>query len=195
MESTKLNTYTGDSMSEKCQPDDPQRCQGVTPHGQCEYLSVEGTDRCDYHSKSGAKKQLEKRRIERYLIDNEHLRKSYLRQNNDAHYLDLKDEIALTHAMIERRLSMIQTDQDMIMAIGPFTALVQRLESMKISLMKLQQQLGLVLGKEELRQLAALFAQILDEEFDGMDDKEVRMEKLLERLVVAIEEAGTKPQE
>lgn len=179
-------------MSEKCSPDDPRRCQGVTPHGQCEYLSVEGSERCEYHSRGQGQKKLNRQRIERYLIDNEELRKSYLRQNNDAHYLDLKDEISLTHAMIERRLNAIKTDADVMMAIGPFTQLVQRLESMKISLMKLQQQLGLVLGKDELRQLAATFAQVLDEELDGLDDKEDRMERLLERLVVAIEAAGTK---
>ena len=178
-------------MSEKCSPDDPRRCQNVTPHGQCQYLSVEGSERCHFHSSGGNTRQLERKRVERYLIDNEELRKSYLRQNDDAHYLDLKDEISLTHAMIERRLNSIHTDQDVMMAIGPFTQLVQRLESMKISLMKLQQQLGLVLGKDELRQLAATFAVVLDEELDGMEDKEERMERLLERLVVAIETAGT----
>lgn len=182
-------------MGQKCSPDDPQRCQGVTPDGQCEYLSVEGTNRCEYHSKGHGKRNLEVKRIERYLIDNEELRKSYLRQNNDAHYLDLKDEISLTHAMIERRLSMIRTDQDMMMAIGPFTQLVQRLESMKISLMKLQQQLGLVLGKDELRQLASTLAAILDEELEGMEDKEERMDRMLERLVIAIETAGTKKED
>jgi len=178
-------------MSDKCSPDDPQRCQGVTTDGQCQYLSVAGHDRCEYHSKGGGKRKLEQKRIERYMIDNEELRKSYLRQNNDAQYLDLRDEISLTHAMIERRLSMIRTDQDVMMAIGPFTQLVQRLESMKISLMKLQQQLGLVLGKDELRQLASSLAQILDEELDGMDDKEERMDRMLERLVIAVETAGT----
>lgn len=176
----------------KCRPDDPRRCKGTTPDGQCEYLSVEGTDKCSYHSKGHGDRNVAKKRIERYLIDNEQIRQSYLRQNNDAHYLDLKDEIALTHAMLERRLSMIHTDQDIMMAIGPFTQLVQRLESMKTSLMKLQQQLGLVLGKDELRQLASTFAQVLDEELDGLEDKEERMDTLLERLVVAIEEAGTK---
>lgn len=175
----------------KCRPDDPKRCKGTTPNGQCEYLSVEGTDRCSYHSKGHGERKLNQKRIERYLIDNEQIRQSYLRQNNDEHYLDLRDEIALTHAMIERRMSMIHTDQDIMMAIGPFTQLVQRLESMKISLMKLQQQLGLVLGKDELRQLAGTFAKVLDEELDGIEDKEDRMEKLLERLVIAIEEAGT----
>jgi CRISPR/Cas system CSM-associated protein Csm2 small subunit len=129
------------------------------------------------------------------MIDNQELRASYLRQNNDAQYLDMRDEISLTHAMIERRLSMIKTDADVMCAIGPFTQLVQRLESMKISLMKLQTQLGLVLGKDELRQLASHLAQILDEELEGMEDKENRMDRMLERLVIAIEDAGKKKEE
>lgn len=182
-------------MSEKCSPDDPRRCQGVTPHGQCQYLAVPGNDRCEYHSQGTGERKLRQKRVERYLIDNEQLRKSYLRQNDDAHYLDLKDEIALTHAMIERRLNAIQTDADVMMAIGPFTQMVQRLESMKISLMKLQQQLGLVLGKDELRQLAIVFANVLDEELDGLEDKETRMEAILERLFVAVEQAGTKKED
>jgi hypothetical protein len=165
---------------------------GVTPHGQCEYLAVDGSKKCNYHAKGLNTRKLEKKRVERYLIDNEHLKESYLRQNNDKEYLDLRDEIALTHAMIERRMNIIKTDADVMMAIGPFTQLIQRLESMKISLMKLQQQLGMVLGKDEFRQLASVFAQILDEELDGLDDKDERMGRLLERLVIAIENAGQK---
>jgi hypothetical protein len=182
-------------MGEKCSPDDPRRCTGVTPHGQCEYLAVEGSETCEYHSGGHNERKLTRKRIERYLIDNEQLRKSYLRQNDDAHYLDLKDEISLTHAMIERRLNAIQTDADVMMAIGPFTQLVQRLESMKLNLMKLQQQLGLVLGKDELRQLAVKFAEVLDNELDGIEDKEERMDRILEQLVVAIESAGKKGEE
>lgn len=179
-------------MSEKCSPDDPRRCQGVTPNGQCQYIATEGAKFCRYHSRGASERKLEQHRIERYLIDNEELRKSYLRQAGDTHYLDLKDEISLTHAMIERRLNTIKTDADMVMAVGPFTQLIQRLESMKISLMKLQQQLGLVLGKDELRQLAAVMAQILDEELEGIDGKEERMDNICERLFVAIEKAGRK---
>jgi hypothetical protein len=182
-------------MSEKCSPDDPRRCQGVTPHGQCEYLAVEGNKNCEYHSQGTGERKLTQKRVERYLIDNQDLRQSYLRQNNDAHYLDLKDEISLTHAMIERRLNAIKTDADVMMAVGPFTQLVQRLESMKISLMKLQQQLGLVLGKDELRQLASTMANVLDVELEGIEGKEEKLDRILEQIVVAIEEAGTKKEE
>lgn len=177
-------------MSEKCSADDPNRCQGVTPHGQCEYLAVEGSDRCNYHSRGKAEVNLAKAKKERYLIDNEQIRKAYLRLRGDEDYLDLKEEIDLTHAMIERRLNAIKTDADAIMAIGHYTQLIQRLESMKISLMKLQQQMGMVLNKESIFRLAGVFAQILDEELDNIEDKEERMDRLMERLVTAIEAAG-----
>lgn len=179
-------------MGEKCSIDDPRRCMGVTPHGQCEYLAVEGSKKCHYHTSGRNTRDLAKERVARYLIDNELLKESYQRQNNDKEYLDLRDEIALTQALLERRLNGIKTDTDVMMSIGPATQLLKLLESMKISLMKLQQQLGMVLGKDELRQLASDFAQILDEELEGLDDKHDRMERLLERLVVSIEEAGKK---
>lgn len=182
-------------MSEKCSPDDPRRCQGVTANGQCEYLAREGEKFCTFHSKGASDRRFEKKEAERYLIDNADLRQSYLRQRDDKDYLDLKDEILLVQAVLERRLNAIRTDADMMMAIGPVTQLIQRLESMKISLMKIQQQLGLVLGKDHLRALAAQFASILDEELDGVDGKEDRMERICERLFEAIEQSGKQESE
>lgn len=178
-------------MAEKCSPDDPGRCQGVTPNGQCGYLAVGGDTFCDYHSKGASGRALERKRVDRYMIDNEQIKEAYKRHNNDEAYLDLRDDIALVHAMVERRLNTVKTEADSILAVGHFNALMGRLESMKISLMKLQQQLGLVLGKNELRVLADAMARILDEELEGLDDKEERMDRMIERLFVAVEEAGS----
>ncbi len=177
-------------MSEKCSPDDQNRCQGVTGDGQCQYLAGEGGKFCNYHSKGGVSRNKQKRDVERYLIQDEELRKAYNRQKDDKGYLSLKEEIYLIHVLLEKRMNMIKDDATCMMAVGPVTQLVQRLESMKISLMKIQQQLGLVLGKDELRQLAHTIADILSEELDGIDDKEKRMENICERLFTAIEGAG-----
>lgn len=179
-------------MSEKCSPDDPRRCQGVTPHGQCEYLAVEGSKFCNYHSNGAAPVKAERKKTERYMIDNQSLRSSYLRQQDDAEYLNLRDEILLATAVLERRLNTLKTDSDVIMAVGPVSQLLQRLESMKISLLKLQTQLGLVIGKDELRSLAQEIATILDEELEGIEDKDDRLDRIAERLFVAIEAAGRK---
>ena len=97
--------------------------------------------------------------------------------------------------MVERRLNAIKTDADVMMAVGPFNNLMQRLESMKISLMKLQQQLGLVLGKNELRLLAIDVADILSDELDDVDRKEERIDRIIEKLFIAIENAGGKEEE
>lgn len=177
--------------TDKCKPDDPNRCQGVVQDGQCQYLAVEGSKFCEYHcgnARGGNRTQ--ERKKERYLIDNQELRRSYLRQHDDRDYLSLKDEILLTQALLERRLNSIKTDADIMMAIGPVNQLIQRLESMKIALLKIQQTLGLVLGKDELRILARDMAQILDEELEGIVDKDVRMDSICQRLFEAVESAG-----
>lgn len=180
-------------MTEKCKPDDPQRCQSVTKDGQCRYLSVEGSEHCAYHSgNQRGGDQLAHRQKERYLIDQEDLRQAYLRNNDDKGYLGLKDEISLVTALLQKRINSIATDADCTMAVGHVNILVQRLESMKINLIKIQSSLGLVLGKDELRVLARNMAQILDEELEGLDDKAERMDRIVERLFEAIETAGQK---
>lgn len=180
-------------MGEKCTPDDPQRCRGTTNDGQCQYLSIEGSEYCAYHNggvRGGS--NFQKKKVERYLIDEQELRRSYLRQADDKDYLSLKDEILLLQAVLERRLNSIRTDADLQMGIGHVNILVQRLESMKVNLLKIQSQLGLVLGKDELRILARDMATILDEELSGLEDKDERMDRICQRLFEAIEGAGKK---
>lgn len=183
-------------MTDKCAPDDPRRCHGTTPDGQCQYLALEGSEFCQFHSgKRLGNKQFEEKKTERYILENQALRQSYLRQKDDREYLSMKDEINLLTGFLEKRLNIMQTDADVIMATGHVTVLMQRLESMKINLLKLQQSLGMVLGKDEMRALARLMAEILDEELEGVDKKEERMDIIVERLFHAIEDAGRHPEE
>lgn len=183
-------------MTDKCAPDDPQRCQGTTPDGQCQYLAMEGSNFCPFHSgKRRGNNQLQEKKKERYIIENQELRQCYQRQLDDRGYLGLRDEIALLTGILEKRLNVAKTDADHIMATGQAIVLTQRLESMKINLMKLQQSLGMVLGKDELRVLARTMAEILDQELEGVDKKEERMDAICERLFHAIEDAGRTPDE
>ena len=180
-------------MTEKCNTDDPRRCQSVTRDGQCRYLSVEGSEHCAYHNgNQRGGNQLEQRKKDRYLIDQADLRQSYERFNDDKGYLGLKDEISLLSMILQKRINSIQSDADNMMAVGHINILTQRLESMKINLIKFQTSLGLVLGKDELRILARNMAQILDEELEGLPDKAARMDRIVERLFSEIENAGRK---
>lgn len=182
-------------MSEKCHPDDPRRCQHTTPHGQCEYLAVEDAKYCNYHSSGQSQRKLDLASKQRYQLDNIQLREAYTRLHDDQAYLELKDEISIVSMLLEKRINTIKTDSDLMMSVGPVNQLVQRLESMKISLMKIQQQLGLVLGKDQVRHLAVKMADILDDELGGIEDKDDRMERILKRICEAIEVAGREKSE
>jgi len=177
-------------MSEKCNPDDPRRCQGVTRDGQCEYLASDGSQFCDFHNSGAAIRRAEMAHKNRYVIEREGLKTTYDRHNRELDYLDMRDEITLLQGMLERRLNMATSQAEEMEAYRAILGYIQRLESMKINLMKIQQQIGLVLGKDELRILAKRIADILDIELEGVDEKEDRMERICEQLFEAIEQAG-----
>jgi hypothetical protein len=171
-----------------CEPDDPGRCQGMTHDGQCNQLSLSYSKFCKRHARGD---KTEEMNVERYLIDNQELRDSYMRQQGNKHYLNLEQEIHLIKMLIERRLNSIRTEADLTLSCAPIANLVARLESMKVALLKMEQQLGLVINKDDLNQLAREIAAVLDEELEGKDDKEELMERICIRVVEAIQSAGT----
>ena len=177
-------------MREKCAPNDPHRCQAAVPTGQCPYYAYEDAEMCENHLSDVGVARHKKRKVERYLIEQQDLRMSYLRQQDDHEYLDMKEEILLLQALLEQKINAITNKTELLTAIPGINALVQRLESMKSSLLKMQQELGLVLGKDAIRGLAVEIVNILDEELTGVTDKAERLEKIGTRIVSAIEKAG-----
>jgi hypothetical protein len=102
----------------------------------------------------------------------------------------MKQEILLLHALIEQKLNTIKHEADLTMAIPGVSQLLQRLESMKVNLMKIQQQLGITLSKDHLRHLAIDIATILDEELTGIPTKDELLEAISDRIFAAIEDSG-----
>lgn len=175
---------------EKCAPDDPRRCEGKAPDGQCQYLAEKGEKYCEKHLGIAGNARIRRKKVERYLIDQQELAASYNRQKDDRDYLDMKEEILLLQALLEQKINSIETKGELITAIPGINALVQRLESMKSTLLKMQRELGKVLGKEALRDFVKELGTILDEELTGVDNKGVIMEKIADRVIDALDEAG-----
>jgi len=175
---------------EKCAPDDPRRCTGKAPDGQCVYLALEGEEKCEKHLSHYGTERFRRQKVERYLIDQQELAASYSRQHDDKNYLDMKDEILLLQALLEQKINSIASKTELITAIPGINALVQRLESMKSTLLKMQRELGKVLGKDALREFVKDLATILDEELVGVENKGVVMEAIADRIMDALDEAG-----
>jgi len=175
---------------ERCTPGDPNRCQGITNDGQCRYLAVGASKYCDFHSHGTASRNEEKKELYSYFIQNKEINASFQRRLKDQNYLDLREDIQLTRALLERRLNLAKTFSEEIAAIKDVQGLILRLESMSISLQKLQQQLGLVLGKDQLRVFAKELALILKDELNDVKDRDQIIDRICERVFGALETAG-----
>lgn len=177
---------------ELCSPDDPKRCQGSTPSGQCTYLSVPESGKfCEKHLGTRGNNKIRQQRVERYLIDQHELAASYNRQKDDRDYLDMKDEILLLQALLEQKINSITTKTELITSIPGINTLVQRLESMKSTLLKMQRELGKVLGKDVLKDFVKELGTILDEELPD-ENKAIIMERVADRALYALENLGDK---
>lgn len=179
-------------MSEKCDLNDPRRCIGVSAKGQCDYLAIEGSRYCDFHQQLGHKKETQKA-IDQFLIEREELRNPYQRFSRESNYLDMRQTIGLLKMMIERRLNHAKNENDEIASFRDVESYIAKLTSMAIALQKLQEQMGLVLGKDELRHFAKDIGTILNEELEGVDGKEAKIDAICERIFESLDNTqGTK---
>lgn len=178
-------------MKEKCSPDDPCRCQAVTPHGQCQYLASEGDELCDFHNHGAARRKSSKQEVERYILDNHELRDRYERQQSDEDYLNLRKDICLLRALMEKRANMLKTDADYMMGTNAVLGIAQRLESMNISLLKLRQASNTMLGVDQLKAVALQIAEILSEELRDVPNQEEIIERIGQRIFEALEEIAS----
>jgi hypothetical protein len=96
---------------------------------------------------------------------------------------DLKEEIALARTLLERRLNSIKDQGDLIAATGQIVTLLTTIEKLVSSCHKIEQSLGILIGKERVMDLAKTVVTILLEELDGVEGYEGIIDRVGERLV------------
>ena len=176
-------------MTDHCSPDDPRRCIGITSSGQCGFLAVDGSRFCDFHSRPAQSGKVQKA-VDQFLIEREELRNPYQRFSKETNYLDMRQTIGLLKMMMERRLNHAKNKDEEIDAFRDVESYIAKLQSMAIALQKLQQQMGLVLGKDELRVFAKDIGNILNDELKGVKNKEAKIDAICERIFESLDAAG-----
>jgi hypothetical protein len=171
----------------RCHNDDPDRCQGVTERGQCTQLATEGSQFCTRHSrKPGAK--VESDRLRHYLLSNPMLQAKMDRQFGVEEVRSLREEIHLARVMIETRLDLIEPDDkgEMLAAFSSINTYLQTIEKLTSSCHKMEISLGSLLTKSSVFALGQDMVGILADELQGIDNYEEVIDRISERLVVAI---------
>lgn len=171
----------------RCDPADPQRCQSVLAEGQCPHLSIEGSDFCAVHAKV-PKAEMHKQRLQHYLLSNPELQTRLNRQASVEEVRSLREEIHLARMMVETRLDLIE-DGDrgaMLAAFSNVNTYLQTIEKLVSSCHRMEVSLGNLLSKASIFSLGQEIVNIMVDELEGIDDYEEIVDRISERVVVAI---------
>jgi hypothetical protein len=163
--------------------DDPQRCKKVTPSGQCEHRSLDGSDFCQIHGGALAARASERRQ---YLLDSVRHRERLQQFSEHSAVFSLKEEIGMSRLLIETRFNTLNDDEALVAAIPQLDKLMLTLSTLVDKAAKLEIQLGNVLTKDVVYALAQMFVTIVAEEVNQFPDHEEVVDRITSRIAEAV---------
>lgn len=165
-------------------PADPNRCKGAAPDGQCRAVAEPGSEYCKAHGGRSNKNEMETRS---YLLTQvDYKRRLAQLQAQSEPIRELKDAIALTHMLIEKRFNLIKDDNDLLAACGPLNSLLLTMERLVKSAVQLEQNLGALLSKPTVLNLGQTIVTIIIDELAGIPDYEERVDRINSRIFESI---------
>lgn len=166
---------------------DPHRCQANAPDGQCRNRAEHGSKYCRAHC--GRDMQpAEDRRGFLLAKAGDQVRLAQLSDEMEP-VKELRDVIALQHILIERRYNLIKNDNDLLAACGPLNQMIVSMEKLISSAHKIEQNLGELLARGAVLGLAKSMCQIVIDELEGIDDYEIIIDRITQRLVDTVRQA------
>jgi hypothetical protein len=163
---------------------DPTRCQHTCRSGQCQNLAVEGHDRCAIHL--GDPDYEAKKALRAYVLTNTDIAERAGRHTRVEELKSLREEIALCRSLVERRLDMIESNADFLAACGQVNTLFLTLEKLITSCHRLEVNLGSLLSKAAILDLAKEIVGILMDELEHIDGCEAIVDAVSERIIATI---------
>lgn len=172
---------------------DPRRCKGRAPDGQCRNVSVTGSDYCLAH---GGHDLTDMRKQQGFLLAKaeDQGRLSALSDTLEP-VKELRSTIALTHMLIEKRWNSVKDDTDLLTHCGPLNQMIATMEKLVSSCHRIETNLGELLARQAIIALAKDMVQIVIEELEGIDDYELIIDRITERLINTIRDADNSPKE
>lgn len=166
---------------------DPHRCQAGTRAGQCVSVAVEGSSFCTLHS---GVDQAPVRVLRQYLLNKaeDQTRLAYFAEHEDVK--SLRDEIALTRMLIERRFNMIQSRTDELAACEPLNRLLLTVERLVKTAHTLEQSLGSLLARNSVLRLAQQICQIIVDRLEGVPNYEQLVDTIILDILSTVSQAN-----
>lgn len=169
-------------------PADPNRCQGSSPDGQCMNLAVPGYVMCQAHGGKVARAEANGQRM--YNLTKAKYRNRMESLLGHSELKSLQNEITMLRLLLEDRFNVIDNEIDMMVACAPITSMVLAIGKLIKDCHQMEQSLGTLLPKTTVINIGQNIVQILSQELTTVDNHEVIIDRVCERLLSMIDSAG-----
>lgn len=147
--------------------DDPDRCQGMLMGNQCYNKAVPGTQYCQIHGGLQIKQGQAKQAYKNYKLQKWQTRLD--RMADSSAIKSLKEEVGILRMILEERLNQIMDETDLLLNSQYISDMVMKIEKVVSSMTKLDMQLGQMLDKQALMQMAAGLSTIISDEIEDQN--------------------------
>jgi len=173
---------------------DPRRCKGASKDGQCKNVALHDNDYCKLHSGGVDHLPAEQRRG--FLLAKASDKTRLATVSNELEPVkELRDTIALTHMLIEKRWNLVKDDNDLLIHCGPLNQLIGTMEKLINSCHRIETNLGELLARNAVLALAKEMVGIVIDELEGIEDYEAIIDRITTRLVDTIRKADNIPKD
>lgn len=140
-----------------CPENHPERCQTITPKGQCTNYSQPGDTRCSMHNRSNAAHARKKRIKDLYVnaFSND------INDFHDAGSTDLKAEISIMRTLMQKMLAQCATNSDLIANMGPITMFATKIADIASVIDRIAMNSGNLLDADAIASLATDIVNVL----------------------------------
>ena len=156
------------------------RCRWISSEGQCDREATRGPF-CDKHGPVTPDQALRHYHITNYLVGDTHERHSAVAQIKD-----LREEIALTRALIETRLNLASNEAEFVSSMGILHQYLGTVEKLVSACHRMDSSLGNVLNKASVLNLAQELVGIIAEELNGVPERDTIVDRIAHRLIEAV---------
>lgn len=163
---------------------DPRRCKGAAPDGQCINFSEEGAEYCGAHGGISNLKQQDLR-VYRLAKADQRFRHAQLTDRYDE-VKSLREEISLTKMLLEEIWNVASANDQLESRCASISHLMMTIKELVKTAHQMEESMGVMLSKATILKLGQMIVQIIIDELQGVQDYEIIVDRITERLVQTI---------
>lgn len=142
-----------DRIKGRPEPDSPDRCQAMTPKGQCALQAVPNSKYCIIHGGQNVANSEAKQALKNYRLGVWRARVADFTESEDVK--SVREEIGILRLMMEERLNSCNSVPELLLQSHALCDLATRIERTVLTCHKLEAQMGQLMDKQAILRFAA----------------------------------------